>query len=243
MQFESDMSRALDGRVVVVTGASSGIGRAISAALVDAGAEVAMLARRFEPLAEAAHAVGGRAFPCDVTDSESIESVSERIEKFIGPVDIIVNNAGIFGPQPVVDISVSEFAKSISTNLVAPFAIVERFLPGMLKRGYGHLISIGSSADRNVFTNNGSYGPAKHGLRVLHETLRAELQGSGVRVTTISPSGTDTPIWDPIDLDANYGKYPPRSLMLRPEDVAQAVRWALQQPMSINIDEIRLSHA
>ncbi len=233
----------LDGRVAVVTGASSGIGRAVAAALSAAGAEVAMLARTFEPLAEAAHAVGGRAFACDVTDLDAVESVSERIEKFLGPVDIVVNNAGIFIPQPATDIAVGEFARTINTNLIAPFSLIERFLPSMLKRSSGHLVSIGSSADRNIFTHNAAYGPAKHALRVLHETLRAELRGSGVRITSISPSGTDTPIWDAVDTDAEFGKYPPRSLMLRPEQVAEAVLWVLRQPASVNIDEVRLSHS
>jgi NADP-dependent 3-hydroxy acid dehydrogenase YdfG len=243
MQFTSEFNRTLDGQVAVVTGASSGIGRSISESLARGGVNVAMLARRFEPLADAAHAVGGRAFPCDVTDLEAVESVSERIERFLGPVDIVVNNAGIFDPQPVSDISVAAFAMSMRTNLIAPFAFIERFLPAMLKRGTGHLISIGSSADRNVFANNAAYGTAKQGLRVLHETLRAELRGSGVRITTISPAGTDTPLWDTVDLEADYGKYPPRSLMLRPEAVAEAVLWALHQPPSVNIDEIRLSHS
>jgi NADP-dependent 3-hydroxy acid dehydrogenase YdfG len=125
-------------------------------------------------------------------------------------------------------------------NLVAPFALVRAFLPRMRERGSGHLVTIGSIADRNIFPGNAAYSASKYGLRALHEVLSAELRGTGVRTTLVSPGPVDTELWDPIDPDNRTG-FTPRAQMLTAAEVAEAIRWALAAPAGVNIGELRLS--
>jgi NADP-dependent 3-hydroxy acid dehydrogenase YdfG len=112
----------------------------------------------------------------------------------------------------------------------------------MLERGSGDIVSIGSIADHATFPENAAYGASKHGLRALHEVLRAELHGTGVRVTLISPGPVDTSLWDGIDPDSREG-FTPRSRMLAPNAVAAAVLYAVTQPREIDIELIRLSRS
>jgi len=112
----------------------------------------------------------------------------------------------------------------------------------MRKRASGHIVSIGSIADHVAFPENGSYAAAKFGLRGLHAVLRAELAGTGVRATLISPAPVDTPLWDEVNPDERPG-FTPRSAMLRPEDVAAAVLFVVSQPASVNVDDLRLSRS
>jgi NADP-dependent 3-hydroxy acid dehydrogenase YdfG len=112
----------------------------------------------------------------------------------------------------------------------------------MRSRGTGHIVTIGSVADRHVFPSNAVYAATKHAVRAVHETLRAETRGSGVRATLISPAATDTPIWDPYDPDAS-AVLPSRAEMLRAEDVADAVLWAVTRPPHVDIEELRLARS
>jgi NADP-dependent 3-hydroxy acid dehydrogenase YdfG len=142
--------------------------------------------------------------------------------------------------SPIESTSPEEFSAAIDVNLAAPFRLIRAFLPEMRKRANGHIVSIGSIADRIAFPENGSYAAAKFGLRGLHAVLRAELAGSGVRSTLISPGPVDTPLWDDVNPDGREG-FTPRSEMLRPDDVAAAVLFVVSQPDSVNVDELRLS--
>jgi len=112
----------------------------------------------------------------------------------------------------------------------------------MRARGSGDVVSIGSIADHQAFPGNAAYGASKHGLRALHEVMRAELRGTGVRVTLISPGPVDTPLWDDIDPDSREG-FTPRSRMLAPNAVAAAVLFAVSQPRDVDIDVVRLSRS
>jgi len=116
---------------------------------------------------------------------------------------------------------------------------VRTFLPELRERG-GHVVTIGSVADRAVFPGNAAYAASKFGLRALHEVLSAELRGSAVRTTLVSPGPVDTPLWDPVDPDSKPG-FTPRAAMLRPEAVAAAVLYAVTAPADVNVDELRLS--
>ena len=103
-------------------------------------------------------------------------------------------------------------------------------------------MTLGSVADRNIFPGNAAYSASKYGLRALHEVLRAELRGRGVRTTLVSPGPVDTELWDPIDPDNRAG-FTPRAQMLTSADVADAVRWVVLAPSAVNVDELRLSHS
>jgi NADP-dependent 3-hydroxy acid dehydrogenase YdfG len=235
----------LAGRTALVSGASRGIGLACARALAAAGVRVAMLARSEETLRAASREIGLGALPvvCDVSRADSIHAAVQEVETaFGGPPDIIVNNAGLFTLAPLDATSPAEFARTIDTNLLGPFAILHAFLPSMRARRSGHILTIGSIADRNAFPENAAYAASKFGLRGLHEVLRAELRGSGVRASLVSPGPVDTPLWDPVDPDRRTG-FTPRAMMLTPDAVADAVVYVLAQPADVNVDELRLSRS
>jgi NADP-dependent 3-hydroxy acid dehydrogenase YdfG len=234
------MAGALAGRLALVTGASRGIGLACATALAHAGARVVMMARGRDALEAAAAPLDAAAIPlpCDVADPAALERALARVAAEAGAPDILVNNAGRFVVAPAGDTTPGEFTAVVTTNLVAPFAIVHALLPGMRRRGAGHVVTIGSVADRTIFPGNAAYAASKFGLRALHEVLHTELRGTGIRTTLVSPAAVDTPLWDPVAAGPGL---PPRSAMLRPEAVAAAVLYAVTAPAEVNVDELRLS--
>jgi len=239
------MTSPMAGRSAVVTGASRGIGFAVAAALTAAGVRTWMVARRADALHEAARRLGSNAFtrPCDLTDGEAVSRAASEIEDALGGApDLLVNNAGVFPLMSVEATSPELFSETMQVNVVAPFRFVRAFIGDMRARGRGHIVTIGSVADRYAFPENGAYAASKTAQRAFHEVLRQELRGSGVRASLISPGPTDTQIWDPVDPDNRDG-FPPRSLMLRDTDVADAVCWAVTRPPHVNVDELRLGHS
>jgi len=234
---------SLEGRTALVTGASRGIGLAVSQALVNAGAHVVMIARGVESLRERARELGDRAqaIACDVGNHRDVDRLSAELRE-LGALDILVNNAGLFPLARVEAMSVDDFARTLDVNLVGPFRLLRASLPGMRERGEGHVVTIGSIADRETFPENGAYAASKFGARALHQVLRAELRGSGVRVTLVSPGPVDTPLWDPVDPDHRPG-FTPRAAMLPADAVADAVLWAITRPAAVNVDELRLGRS
>jgi NADP-dependent 3-hydroxy acid dehydrogenase YdfG len=229
----------------VVTGASRGIGLAIARRLHETGARVAMIARTAPVLRAEAESLGARALPvaCDLANAAEVaDAVVAIADAFGGAPDVLVNNAGAFALTPVDAIAPEDFTAALDINLVAPFRLIHAFLPSMKARRAGHIVTIGSVADRAIFPGNASYAPSKYGARALHEVLRLETRGSGVRATLVSPGQVDTPLWDAIDPDHREG-FTPRAQMLRPEAVVEAVLYALTQPADVNVDELRLSRS
>jgi NADP-dependent 3-hydroxy acid dehydrogenase YdfG len=235
----------LTGVTAVVTGASRGIGLAIAEALVARDARVAMIARGEAALRAHCQRLGPRAIPvvCDVTNNKAVDSaVATIVEGLGGAPDVLVNNAGSFTLAPIESVDPTSFAAELDTNLVAPLRLIHAFLPAMRSRRRGHVVTIGSVADRTIFPQNASYAASKFGARALHEVLRHEMRGSGVRATLVSPAQVDTPMWDPIDPDHRPG-FTPRVQMLQASAVADAVVYAVTQPPDVNVDELRLSHS
>jgi NADP-dependent 3-hydroxy acid dehydrogenase YdfG len=229
----------------VITGASRGIGAAVARRCIAEGVRVALVARTPAPLHALAGELGelARAFPCDLTDADAVADVAKRIVVELGATpDVLVNNAGLFQLAPVDTMSASDFSAVVHTNLVAPFLLTRALLPAMRARGSGTVVTLGSVADRHVFAGNGAYAASKYGLRALHEAMREELRGSGVRATLVSPAAVDTPLWDQIDPDSRAG-FTPRASMLTAADVADAIWYAISRPASVNIDELRLSRS
>lgn len=239
------MTTRLSGRTAVVTGASRGIGAGIAAALAGDGVRVVMVARSEARLKEAAKSLKGSIpLVCDVSNPASVEKAAKQIKQQLGAApDILVNNAGIFGVSIVEETTADSFVETINTNLVGPFLFVRAFLAEMKKRKTGHIVTIGSIADRTIFTGNSGYSAAKFGLRAVHEVLRAELKGSGVRTSLVSPAATDTEMWNSVTITDPAGKPHSTRPMLDPDDVVAAVMFALTQPERVNIDELRLSHS
>ncbi len=229
----------------MVTGASRGIGAGIASALGEQGVRVFMLARNEAKLKEHSERVPGSIpIACDVTDAKAVDRAAKRIVRQLeGVPDILVNNAGLFRVSLVEETTAESFVEVINTNLVAPFVFARTFLGEMKKRKSGHLVTIGSIADRTVFTGNAAYSAAKFGLRAVHEVMRAELRGTGVRATLISPAATDTDIWKAVSVTDPAGSPHSERPMLGVQDVVGAVMFALVQPEKVNIDELRLSHS
>lgn len=234
------MQQPLAGRTAVVTGASRGIGAATARALARAGARVALMARTGTQLDALAAEIGGIAVPCDLRDPVALAAAVETVLNRLGAApDILVNNAGVFRVAPLDGLPDESIRDAVALNLTAPLLIVRAFLPGMRGRKSGHIVTIGSIADRTIFQGNALYSATKFGARAMHEVLRAELKGSGIRATLVSPGSTDTSIWD----DAGEGDFPPRSAMLPAEAVADAVLYAVTRDGETNIDELRLTRS
>ena len=235
----------LSGRSAIVTGASRGIGLATAHALAGAGARVVMLARGREELQMRADDVGAEAIaiPCDVSDHDAVDAAAGAARAALGRApDILVNNAGAFMLAQVDRTETADFERIVAVNLIAPFHLVRTVLPGMRERGAGHLVTIGSIADRMIFPENGAYAASKFGVRAMHEVMRAELRGTGVRATLVSPGPVDTPLWDPLAPETR-NDVTPRSAMLDAQAVADAILFVVTRPPAVNIDELRLSRS
>lgn len=226
---------ALTGKVALVTGASRGIGLAVSDELRAAGAHVVRLARSLTD----STADRQTDFQCDVSDAKQVDRVVAKVLKELKAPDIVVNNAGIFFIKSLEETTVSDFAQAVSVNLVGPFLVARALVPHLVKRGSGHLVTVGSIADHLGFTGSAAYGATKFGVRGMHESIVAELARTGVRTTLVSPGPVDTDIWDPIDPDSKDG-FTKRKDMLRAEDVAEAVLYAVTRPPRTAVTEIRL---
>ena len=201
-----------------------------------------MLARSQAPLASAAREIGGLAVACDVANAGSVTAALERVASELGSPTIVVNNAGLFRLATLEQTSPDDLRQTIETNLVAPFLLARAALPAMRQTRRGHVVTIGSIADRATFPENAAYAASKFGARAMHQVLREELRGSGIRATLISPGPTDTPLWDPVRPDEREG-FTPRARMLPAGAVADAVLFAVTRPADVNIDELRLSRA
>ncbi len=239
------MTRAdgpLVGRTALVTGASRGIGAATARRLALSGARVALLARNEDALAALAREIGADAvvITCDIRRPDAAAVVQAALG--VEAPDILVNNAGVFFVTPAHETSIEAFRDTLELNLTAPFGFVRAFLPAMRRRATGHVVTVGSIADRTAYPGNAAYAASKFGLRALHEVIRAELKGTGVRASLVSPGPVDTPLWDAVDSAQREG-HTPRTEMLSADAVADAVHYAVSTPAAVNIDELRLSRS
>jgi NAD(P)-dependent dehydrogenase (short-subunit alcohol dehydrogenase family) len=234
----------LEDQLAIVTGASRGIGRAVAEALEGAGAQVIRLSRSAtdEPALDGLRRTSGvdrrMEFRCDVAVERDVQRVADTIVAAAGAPDILVSNAGGFLLKPLSDTTGAEFQQQLEVNLLGAFHVLRAFVPAMAERG-GHVVTIGSIADHVGFPGNAAYAASKFGLRGLHETLKAEYAGEGLRATLISPGPTDTALWDPVDPDRRHD-LPDRAGMLQPTDVAEAVLFAVTRPPRATVELIRL---
>lgn len=228
----------LAGRVALVTGSSRGIGLAIADRLEEAGATVVGLARTLRP----ARRERRLDLTCDVTDQADLERAKDRVLAEVGPPNILVNNAGVFLLQRLVETTRSEFDGQLAGNVIGPFLVLRTFLPHLEHSRSSHLVTIGSVADHRPYSGNAAYAASKYGVRGLHDVLVEEVRGTGIRTTLISPGPTDTRLWDTADA-AGRDDVLPRSAMLSPIDVAAAVLYAVTQPPRVNVEWIRVMPA
>jgi 3-oxoacyl-[acyl-carrier protein] reductase len=212
----------LEGRVVLVTGAGRGIGRALAHAFAGAGAKVALLGKTKKNLLEVQQELkdsGASTFvvAADVADEGAVSRAVAAVEQQLGPVDVLVNNAGIFAAAPVEKMDAVVFDRVLAVNLRGPFLMSRAVLPGMKSRKCGHIVNISSTAGRRGFAGGGAYCASKFGLAGLTEAMRYETRASDVRVSCVFPSTVDTSLGKKAGMDFN------RESAIQPEDIAKAV--------------------
>lgn len=218
------------GATALVTGASSGIGASIARALAAAGARVALIARRgdlLEALVRELPAGTAAAFACDVRDPAAVAAVVAAAEARLGPVDVLVNNAGIGRYLSFLETPPEDVAAVFETNLHAALAFTRLVLPGMLARRRGHLVNVASIASRIGSRHHTIYCASKFALAGFSESLVYELDGTGVGVTLVNPGIIDTPFFD----HASFAAFPQkaRARAIPPERVATAVVRAIRR--------------
>ena len=228
--------------IAVITGGSSGIGRAVALSLADEGCSVAVVGRDEERLrevsAEAGDKVAARWYRADLRSEDEISALSKRIENDLGRVDVLVHAAGIISLGEVALTSTSEIDEQYEVNLRAPLLLTRELLP-MIQSVRGQIVFINSSAglDRGV-AGKASYSSTKHGLRALADSLREEVNPRGIRVLSVFPGSTATPMQEGLH-DSDGRVYRPERL-LKPEDVASAVVFCLKLPGSAEITELSI---
>lgn len=197
----------LTGKVALVTGASSGIGRAMAVTLADAGAAVILASRRADELAEAGAAImaaGGRAtaLPVDLTDRTALRAAAARAGDVFGAPDIVVNAAGINVRRPLRDVTDDDWDRTLALNLTAPFFLVQALAPAMIARGWGRVINIGSLQSVRAFADSAPYGATKGGIMQLTRAQAEALSRHGITANAIAPGFFRTPLTAAVFADA-----------------------------------------
>jgi len=225
---------SIENKVAVVTGSGRGIGRGIAIELGRLGAQVVLAARSRNELEETARMIGKSAsvVPTDVRRKDDLERLFAQTTTALGPVDVLVNAAGlgIFGP--VIDFTDEAFEILIETNLRGIFFASRYVLPSMIERKQGHIINIASIAGKVGSANRAVYCASKFGVVGFTESLAEEVRQQGVRVSVICPGSTDTR-FSPSETSGKS-----RERMLRPEDIAHAVRMIVTQEPNSFVSEI-----
>lgn len=243
--------KPLHGRAAVVTGGSSGLGKAIALALAAAGADVAIIARSSGDLEGTAVRIntsstnGQRAIavPLDLADADAVSSAMEKIRRELGPVTILVNAAGTDVPGPVEDLDAADWDRVMNVNLRAVFLLAKAVMPGMREAGGGTIINIGSVAGRRGWANAGAYCASKFALTGLTQALAAEGRNSGIRACLLYPGAMDTQwgAWTPSDRsDGREGGLSPRE-SLPPGHVADLVTWIALSPPEMVLNEVTVT--
>lgn len=192
------MSSRIQGNVVVITGASSGIGRATAIALAECGARLVLTGRRRETLEKVAAEIGSRAeihiVPLDVTDQADFGRLVECTERTVGPIDIVVASAGQYIRGNAATLSEEDFQRSMEVNFYGVVRLALAVLPGMLKRSRGHIVAVSSVDGKKALPLDAPYAAAKFAVTGFMDALRQDLRGTGVSVSTILPGRVDTPM-------------------------------------------------
>ncbi len=233
----------LDGKVAVVTGASSGIGEATVRALAAEGAAVVAGARRKERLDGLVEEVGRKAIAieCDVTDESQAHNLVQRAVEEYGRIDILVNNAGVMLLSTVGKGLSDQWRQMFEVNVMGLLYATDAAIGHMKEQGSGHLVNISSVAGRKVTRDSsGVYAGTKHAVNAISEGLRQELLENNVRVTIVGPGAVDTELPDHItDEEAREGLSGLLKLeRLQAEDIADAIVYAVTQPERVSVNEI-----
>jgi NADP-dependent 3-hydroxy acid dehydrogenase YdfG len=241
------MAGTLDGKVALVTGASSGIGEATAIALAREGAAVALGARRadrLESLRERIEADGGRAaaIEVDISDEAAARAFVEGAREQLGGVDILVNNAGVMLLGPVTGADTAEWKRMVDVNLLGLLYCTHAALPIMAEQGSGHIVNLSSVAGRNANLGSAVYNLTKWGVGGFSEALRQEALHAGIRVTIIEPGFVETELQghnqNPMVQDQIKKMEEQIGDLLQAEDIAEAITYAVTRPQHVSINEV-----
>jgi NADP-dependent 3-hydroxy acid dehydrogenase YdfG len=232
-------SSDLQDHTCVVTGASSGIGRAIAIALASAGASVCAVARRIDELELTSRRANGAGqfalYEADLAGDRDVQGLSKSLLAREGDIDVLVHSAGTISVGGFETASVGDLDRQFATNVRAPYRLTQALLP-TLRANRGQIVFINSSAGLTARANVAQYAATKHALKAIADSLREEVNPDGVRVVSVYPGRTATPLQ--AELHAVEGKpYAPERLM-QPEDVASVVVNALTVPRSTEVTDL-----
>jgi clavulanate-9-aldehyde reducatase len=241
------MAKPLEGKVAAITGASSGIGEATALALADAGAAVALGARRvdrIEALAERIGSAGGRAiaFEVDVTDEQAAKAFVSAAHERLGGLDVLVNNAGVMLLGPVAEADTEQWRRMIDVNLLGLLYCTHAALPLMTAGGGGHVVNVSSVAGRRANAGAAVYNMTKFGVTAFSEALRQEALHADIRVTCVEPGYVETELQghnkSPLVQQGVKRMRDQIGEVLQPHDIAEAIRYAVTQPRHVGINEV-----
>jgi short-subunit dehydrogenase len=225
----------------LITGASSGIGKATALAFAKAGINVALVSRSLEKLEAVKSAVEqtgvkAKAYPLDLAQSEQVQAEIAKVVADFGGINILVNNAGMGYTSALRETPLSDWLAVMNLNLTSVFQCTLGVLQSMRDRASGTIINVASVAGQQAFANWGAYCVSKAGLIALSKTLAAEERAHGIRVTTICPGAVNTELWDTPTVHANFE----RATMLTPEIVAQSILAIALLPEQAVVEELTL---
>jgi NADP-dependent 3-hydroxy acid dehydrogenase YdfG len=238
--------KRLDGRIALVTGASSGIGEATAIALAQAGARVAIAARRvdrLQALAERLRSLGAEplVLEADLLDEHVAQQIVRDTESHFGQLDILVNNAGVMYLEPVAEADLGRWRRMLELNVLSLIASTQAALAGMKSRRDGHIVNIASTAGRIANPNGAAYSATKFGVVAFSEALRREVYADNIRVSVIEPGVVQTELRDHIGhaaTQANLNAWAGAMRQLQSEDVADAIVFCVTRPPHVNVNEI-----
>ncbi|HCY9242040.1 TPA: SDR family oxidoreductase [Staphylococcus aureus] len=223
----------LTDKIAVVTGAGSGIGEAIATLLHEEGAKVVLAGRNKDKLQNVANQLAQdsvKVVPTDVTKKEEVDELIKMAQQTFGGLDIVINSAGQMLSSKITDYQVDEWDSMIDVNIKGTLYTAKAALPTMLEQSSGHLINIASISGFEVTKSSTIYSATKAAVHTITQGLEKELAKTGVKITSISPGMVDTAI------TATYN--PTDRKKLEPQDIAEAVLYALKQPKHVNVNEI-----
>ncbi|UIJ71857.1 SDR family oxidoreductase [Aurantimonas sp. HBX-1] len=226
-------------KTILITGASSGIGAAIALELGKTGARLALGARRTDRLEQLAEEIGGEVLVrrLDVTDRADVAAFADAARERFGRIDVIVNNAGVMPLSPMASLKVDEWDRMVDVNIKGVLYGIAAVLPEMTARGSGHVINIASIGALRVVPTAAVYCATKYAVRALSEGLRQE--NDRIRVTCVHPGVVESELADTItDPAAAEAMKSYRAIALKPEAIARAVRYAIEQPDDVDVSEI-----
>ena len=227
----------LNGKKVVVAGATGGIGSSLVKLLIQSGAEVFITGRNNEKLSNiaATHGIPSSHFlAVDISDGTQMGLLADTVLQQLGTPDILINVAGIGIIKPMEQLSLEDFSKSIQTNLVGAFLFVKSFLPAMKEAKKGLIINIPGVLGKVPMAGAAAYSASKYGIVGMMQSIREELKRTEIRITNLFLGGVDSPFWDEIDLRVQKDK------MIREEEAARSIWFLCQQPASGVVSEMVL---